>query len=658
MNTYYNKAVSCLCILIISISQNLFAVSITPSQINFQCDIQQLDTLDLTTNSLSNEPRISMRTEAIVPPRAFEFSMPAQKVINEQQILDLLVAEGEAEVLITLNYTLCEGVPNLPLLTDKIEFLQGNLMNEPNMADIAIKKLHENIPVANILINADDLEFLRNSQWVSSIEPLIYFEIETAQGVPLMGGDVYRSQFDGSGVSIAILDTGINYNHAAFGGGGFPNSKVIGGYDYGNNDADPMPSTSQHHGTSVAGIAAGDITNNSSYPNYIGGVAYGAKLYALKITPDGSGSTDTAKMTSAINWCINNQYNDPDNPILVINISMGGGRYTSTCDGSSSALTNAVNAAKSAGIAVVSSSGNDGFCDAMGIPACISNIISVGAVFDAAIGNVGFNLDPQSCIYTGSAYYVSAQADMVTQYSNSSNLLDVLAPSHYATTPNITGYTNFFGGTSAASPYAAGAIAVLQSKVAQATGEFLSVDEIKSVLTGQGDPIEDWRNYIVKPRINIENALEYLSPLAGEPIYVYNSKNSGSITAITAPQWISIYPDLPISLPGKTTTTIYAIADCSVCNYQQLEDVITISGSKFPPSSSFSQDIAITLNCPPCEFSASLTENCEVDLLDFAILADCWLSSDSNCEIANIDGNLPVNTGDLEIMAEQWLSGK
>ena len=179
MNTYYNKAVSCLCILIISISQNLFAVSITPSQINFQCDIQQLDTLDLTTNSLSNEPRISMRTEAIVPPRAFEFSMPAQKVINEQQILDLLVAEGEAEVLITLNYTLCEGVPNLPLLTDKIEFLQGNLMNEPNMADIAIKKLHENIPVANILINADDLEFLRNSQWVSSIEPLIYFEIET-----------------------------------------------------------------------------------------------------------------------------------------------------------------------------------------------------------------------------------------------------------------------------------------------------------------------------------------------------------------------------------------------------------------------------------------------------------------------------------------------
>ncbi len=88
-------------------------------------------------------------------------------------------------------------------------------------------------------------------------------------GISLMKGVPARNLSGGAGVSIAILDTGIDYNHPDLGNGGFPNSKVIGGYDTGEDDSDPMDTYG--HGTAVAGIAAGDIPV-SEVGAYIGGL--------------------------------------------------------------------------------------------------------------------------------------------------------------------------------------------------------------------------------------------------------------------------------------------------------------------------------------------------------------------------------------------------
>jgi subtilisin family serine protease len=313
------------------------------------------------------------------------------------------------------------------------------------------------------------------------------------QGIPLMNASAVRSTYSGKEVAVAISDTGINYNHAMLGGGGFPNSKVIGGYDFGDNDGDPLDC--QGHGTSVAGITSG--TQASGPGDYIGGVAHDSKLYALKIVAGCSGSASTSDIAASWDWAVTHKNDDPSHPILVINTSFGGTGYTTACDASEPLYAAAANNAVANGIAVFAASGNDAYTNKIARPACVSNVISVGAVYDANVGYHGYS----NCTDSSTA------ADKVTCYSNSASFLDLLAPSHDAYTTAVDGgYRTNFGGTSAASPYAAGAAAVLQDR-AIAYGGALTVAALKSAMVDHGDPILDSRNGITKPRVNVGNAV-------------------------------------------------------------------------------------------------------------------------------------------------------
>src|SRR4051812_31521263 len=61
-------------------------------------------------------------------------------------------------------------------------------------------------------------------------------------------------QITGAGQAIAVIDTGIDYTHAFLGGGLGPGYKVVGGYDFVDDDSDPMDTYG--HGTEVAGVLA------------------------------------------------------------------------------------------------------------------------------------------------------------------------------------------------------------------------------------------------------------------------------------------------------------------------------------------------------------------------------------------------------------------
>jgi len=406
-------------------------------------------------------------------------------------------------------------------------------------------------------VTLEGLETLADDPDVLSIEKDSLLYPNLAQGIPLMNASVSRLSYSGEGLSVAICDTGVDYNHVRLGNGGFPNGKVIGGYDTGDNDNDPMDF--QGHGTACAGISAGDIGSDG---DYIGGVAWGAKLYALKISQGSGGSAYISDMIEAWEWCIAHQYDDPNNPILVINTSFGGGRYTGNCDADSLAMTTAAANAKVAGMTLFVSSGNDGYCDAIGWPACISHVVSVGAVYDAhfTAEGIGWCVQQQSCadkiptfgcesrFYSPDVPY----SDQVTVYSNTASFLSLLAPSNWVTTTQLGGgYWTApygFGGTSAASPYAAGAAACLQSAAKAITGTFLTPDQLQSMLMNTGDSVTDTKVAVTKPRINLGQAVSSLGGGGGSAVYVEPSGSCGG----NSPCYASIQDAMNSAASGET----------------------------------------------------------------------------------------------------------
>jgi len=389
-----------------------------------------------------------------------------------------------------------------------------------NAQEITITNRFKYVYGFSAQVTPKGLEALVTSEDVISIEKDFLVYPNLAQGIPLMNATTPRTSYSGSGLSAAICDTGIDYTHSRLGGGGFPNSKVIGGYDCGEDKSDPMDGNG--HGTACAGIVAGDL---GTVGDYIGGVAYGAKLYALKIsnTPTG-GSAYTSDMIEAWEWCVTHQNDDPSNPIMIISTSFGGGRYYSTCDSSSIAMTAAAANAVSVGMTLFVSSGNDGYCDSVGWPACISHVVSVGAVYDARFttSSIGWCVSSGSCASKtpggcSSGWYSSqqAQSDRVIVYSNTASFLGLLAPSNRAITTTLGGgyytSTNGFGGTSAACPYAAGAAACLQSANKTLNGSFLSPGDVESKLVNSGDAVTDEKVAITKPRVNLGAAVALLA---------------------------------------------------------------------------------------------------------------------------------------------------
>ena len=110
--------------------------------------------------------------------------------------------------------------------------------------------------------------------------------------------------FDGSGIKIAIIDTGIDYNHPDLFGFG-KDGKVIGGFDFIDNDNSPLDTNG--HGTEVAGVVAAD--------GVLKGIVPKAKLLSYRVSDTGN-SVSSDLIVKAINLAVQD---DAD----IINLSLG-----------------------------------------------------------------------------------------------------------------------------------------------------------------------------------------------------------------------------------------------------------------------------------------------------------------------------------------------
>ena len=101
------------------------------------------------------------------------------------------------------------------------------------------------------------------------------------------GVDAVRSDygFDGTGQTVVVIDSGIAYDHYSLGGGFGPSHRVVGGWDFAENDGDPFDDApAGYHGTHVAGIIGSDHATHT-------GVAPGVDLVALRVFDDSGNGT-------------------------------------------------------------------------------------------------------------------------------------------------------------------------------------------------------------------------------------------------------------------------------------------------------------------------------------------------------------------------------
>jgi len=348
----------------------------------------------------------------------------------------------------------------------------------------------EGLPLVTMNISSADVKNLSSDSSVYSIEEDKANFVSLAESSPLVDATAaWSSGYTGSGVYIAILDTGVDKNHPFLtgrvvseacysGGNGMGVSlcpgKVTASTATGSGVAAPSSVKGYDHGTHVAGIAAG---TNSSYK----GVAPAAQLISIQVFTNVSGQalaydSDIIKGLQRV-LALSSTYN-----IASVNMSLGGGKYTSACDTTS--MKTAIDNLRSAGIATVIASGNEAYTNAVSYPGCISTAVTVGSTADGSLGTI---------------------ADTVSSFSNSASMLDLLAPGQYilSSIPG-TSYGNK-SGTSMAAPHVAGAFAVLKS----ASGAS-DVDEMENALKTTGKQITDSRNSIVKPRILVNKAISAL----------------------------------------------------------------------------------------------------------------------------------------------------
>ena len=357
------------------------------------------------------------------------------------------------------------------------------------LGHLVVEELSRMVVGANglrAIVRGRDIPAIRATDGVKSVAPVTRHYLSNATSVPWIGGDTaHTAGFTGDGVSIAVIDTGIDYTHASFGGPGttvaydtnnpniiepatFPTLKVIDGYDFAGPtydpsssdptnhtpDPDPDPLDVHGHGTHVAGSAAG--IDGITPP----GVAPDADLYALKVFGDAAGSTDL--VSEAIEFALDpNGDLSTDDHVDVINMSLGS-PFGHPDDPSAIAAANAVDL----GIVVVASAGNSGDVPYItGSPALADGVISVAASGD---GNDAISVFSSR----GPGY------DNVFKPSLSAPGASILSAGVGAGTGLVSS-----SGTSMASPHVAGAAAVVLEAYPS-----LSPAEVKDLLTNTTSP--------------------------------------------------------------------------------------------------------------------------------------------------------------------------
>lgn len=334
----------------------------------------------------------------------------------------------------------------------------------------------EEVDIASAELTDSVINELRQDPAILSIEEDTVVELQAqmedwgiaSSNIPA----AWNSGFTGEGIKISVIDSGISRHE---------DLKLAGGIstvDYTNSYADD-----QGHGTHVAGIIGG---LNNSYG--VKGVAYDAELYAVKAF-DAKGQAYVSDMIEGINWSV---ANDMD----IINLSAGS-------QTGSTAFKSAADKAYASGLLIVAAAGNDGDSvgagDTVDFPARYPSVIAVGAV-DRSSKRADFSS-------TGSTVEVAAPGERI---------LSTYTGNQYA----------YLSGTSMATPYVAGELALIKQAYPNLTNK-----ELRQVL------IDHTRD---------------AGPAGKDPYYGYGIIRASSFTAAPRSQQVNAVANLALNSKAIT----------------------------------------------------------------------------------------------------------
>ena len=345
----------------------------------------------------------------------------------------------------------------------------------------------------------------------------------------IIGASAARAQYhvDGTGQSVAVIDTGVNYNNAALGGGLGAGHKVVAGVDFTGSPSGVLPTW--QHGTGVAGIIGSDDASHL-------GVAPGVDIVALRVFGDNNQGS-FSEIADALQWVVQNhgKYH-----ITAVNLSVSdGGNYTSNIfandGGVGQQITSDVAQLDALNIPVVVAAGNsfDGKTQGLGFPSVIPATVSVTA--------------------TDASDVLASDAQRLGSAKGGTSAAKLAAPGVGITGPSDGNNFTTEDGSSFAAPQVTGSIVLLQQMYEDAYHTLPTIAELDQLLQQGAVTVHDGVTGINVGRLDVLNSAKLL----GQQIAAQSGNGSGGSSPTTPPPSTpppsTPLPSTPTPVPPPST---------------------------------------------------------------------------------------------------------
>lgn len=316
-----------------------------------------------------------------------------------------------------------------------------------------------------------------------------FLEPHTAQAHQLSGWNAMQHEFGlkGDGQTVVVIDSGIAWDHVALGKGFGAGYRVVGGWDFAENDANPYDDgPTGFHGTHVAGIIGSDNAKTS-------GVAPNVDLVGLRVFND-AGQGQIEWVEQALNW-VHTHRDSFANPITTVNLSLGT-TWNADSVPSWGTLEEELRQLYDDGIVVTASAGNSFKqynAPGLSYPAASPYVLPVASVDD-----------------NGSLSDFSQRNGRVLA-APGRNILSTV-PDHVLGRDGKIDDFSTASGTSMAAPYVAGASALVREAMQMVGIQDITATKIMDWLHDTADTVYDSLTSASYDRLNLQTAIDTLIP--------------------------------------------------------------------------------------------------------------------------------------------------